>query len=69
MSQRTVGISVAVVGLIVGLLFVLADVIGLGGTPGFGRNQLIGLIAGAVVLVIGVFLYATSGRGPVSGGP
>ncbi|UCC72900.1 MAG: hypothetical protein JSV86_21565 [Gemmatimonadota bacterium] len=64
MSRRTVGLTVAVVGLIVGLLFALADLIGLGGTPGFGRNQLIGVIVGAVILIIGIILYTRSAPAP-----
>ncbi len=64
MSRRAVGITVAVVGLIVGLLFALADVIGLGGSPGFGRNQLVGVIVGAAILVIGIIVYAKSAEAP-----
>jgi uncharacterized membrane protein len=61
MSRRTVGLTLAVVGLIVGLLFALADVIGLGGSLGFGPTQIIGVIVGAVILIIGIVIYARSG--------
>jgi len=60
MSGRAVGLTVAVVGLIVGLLFALADAIGLGGSPGFGTRQLVGVIAGAVILIVGIVIYARS---------
>jgi peptidoglycan/LPS O-acetylase OafA/YrhL len=60
MSRRAVGLTVAVVGLIVGLLFALADVIGLGGSPGFGTRQLIGALVGAVILIVGIVIYARS---------
>ena len=60
MSRRTVGLTLAVVGLIVGLLFALADAIGLGGSPGFGRSQIMGVIVGVVILIIGVLIVARS---------
>ena len=59
MSRRTVGLTLAVVGLIVGLLFALADVIGLGGSPGFGRSQIIGIVVG-VIAIYAVGLLARS---------
>lgn len=60
MSRRTVGLTLAAVGLIVGLLFAMADVIGLGGSAGFGRSQIIGVVVGAVILVVGLGIFARS---------
>jgi len=58
MSSRSLGIVLMVVGVLVGLAAVLADSLGIGGSPGtFGSRQLLGLGAGIVILVIGIFLY------------
>ena len=63
MSSKTVGITVAVVGLLVGLAFVLADVIGIGQHPGgFGVRQLIGTVVGIVIVVVGVVMYVRASR-------
>ena len=63
MSLKTVGIIVAVVGLLVGLAFVLADVIGIGQHPGgFGIRQLIGTVVGVVIVVVGVVIYLRANR-------
>ena len=56
MGGKTAGIVLLVVGIVVLLLSLLADVIGLGGNPIFGRNQIIGTIAGAIVTVVGLVL-------------
>jgi hypothetical protein len=34
----------------------LADVIGIGDDPGFGRQQTMGTVAGAVITAVGLFL-------------
>jgi hypothetical protein len=61
MSSKTIGLIVAIVGLLAVLLFALADVIGVGSQPGvFGTRQLIGVIVGAVVLIVGVVIFLTS---------
>jgi hypothetical protein len=54
--NKTASIILLVVG--VGLLVasLLADVIGIGDDPGFGRQQTLGTIAGAVVTAAGLFL-------------
>ena len=58
MSTRTIGIIVAVVGLLVLLVSALADVIGVGRFIGtFGPRQIAGTVAGALVLIVGVVLY------------
>jgi peptidoglycan/LPS O-acetylase OafA/YrhL len=69
MSRRTVGLTLAVVGLIVGLLFALADAIGLGGSPGFGRSQIIGIVVGVVILIVGVVIFARSRPTPTQAAP
>jgi len=56
MSKRTVGLLIAGVGAVVLVVAVAADAIGLSGfgSDGFGTRQLIGTIAGAVVLAAGL---------------
>lgn len=62
MSTKTTGITIAVVGLLIGLLFALADVIGVGTDPGaFGWAQIVGLIVGVVMLAAGIFFFVRSG--------
>jgi len=55
-GKKTAGIVLLVVGIVVLLLSLLADPIGVGGSPGFGRDQMLGTIAGAVVTVVGLVL-------------
>jgi len=69
MTRRAIGIALAVVGLLVGLLSVLADVIRLGGSPGFGRGQIIGVVVGAVILIVGVVIFARSRPTPLQAAP
>ena len=44
------------VGIVILFLSLLADPIGIGGWPGFGRDQILGTIVGAVVTVVGLIL-------------
>ena len=55
-GQNAASLILLVVGI--GLLGVslLADVIGLGGAPGFGFQQTMGTIAGAVIAAVALFL-------------
>ena len=55
-TKKTVGIVLIVVGIIGLILSVLADVIGIGGNPGFGPTQIIGTIAGIAAAVVGLVL-------------
>ncbi len=57
MSARWVGIILMLVGLIVALVFVLADAIGIGDMEGFGPNQVLGLVVGLFLIAVGGFLY------------
>jgi len=61
MSKRNIGLVVAGVGVVLLFLSVAADVIGLGAdsSDGFGTRQIIGTIAGVLVVVVGlVMAYA-----------
>jgi hypothetical protein len=52
----TGSIAVLVVGILLLLASLSADLTGLGDDVGFGRQQTIGSVVGAVVTVVGVFL-------------
>lgn len=56
MSRKNWGFVLAGIGLLMVLLAVLADSIGIGGTPGFGFAQIAALVIGFIVLVIGLYL-------------
>lgn len=63
MSRGRMGVVVAVVGAAVLVLSALADVIGVGGeNDAFGSRQVIGVIVGAVILVVGLALVAAGRR-------
>jgi len=56
MEAKTAGIVLLVVGIVVLLLSLVADSIGIGGSPGFGPYQIAGAIVGAIVTVVGLVL-------------
>ncbi len=57
MNLKTIGYVVLVVGVIIALAGLLADSLGIGGSPdNFGYWQLIALIGGIVVAVVGAYL-------------
>jgi hypothetical protein len=54
--KKTASIILLVVGIGLLVASLLADVIGIGDDPGFGRQQTMGTIAGAIVTAAGLFL-------------
>ena len=54
--NKTASIILLVVGGGLLVASLLADVIGIGDDPGFGRQQTMGTIAGAIVTAVGLFL-------------
>ena len=56
MNDKTASIALLVLGVAILLGSLFADIIGLGDDEGFGRQQMIGSIVGAVVTAAGVFL-------------
>jgi hypothetical protein len=48
--------TILVLGPSVGLIALLADQVGLGDTPGFGRRQMIGCVLGAGMIALGVMI-------------
>ncbi len=55
-SRKLAGIVLIVVGLVVLILALAADVFGIGGAPGFGRYQIAGAVVGVIVAVVGLIL-------------
>jgi len=63
MPPKTLGIVIAVVGLLVALAFILADTLNIGQNPGgFGSRQIIGTVIGIVILVVGVVIYVRANQ-------
>ncbi len=61
MGNKTASIVVAVLGALILLASLTADMTGLGDDPGFGKQQTIGSVVGIVVLVIGIYLSRAKG--------
>ena len=53
-NTKTVGTVLLVVGVILLIVSLGADVIGLGGGARFGGQQILGAIAGIILIVVGV---------------
>lgn len=66
MSRRTLGFAVLAVGVIVVVVSALADQIGIGCGDAFGWKQIVGVIVGAVIAVVGV-IVASRGEKPAPG--
>lgn len=60
MHIKTLGNTVLIIGILIALVAVLADSIGVGGSPGFGPVQIMGLILGPIVSFIGLELRGQS---------
>ena len=54
MSGNRITIILTAAGVLLVLTSLLADVIGLGSSPGFGRQQLYGIVAGLLFLAVAV---------------
>ena len=61
MSAKTIGLVVAVVGLLGTLFFATGHLIGIL-NPGFGSKQLAGTVIGIVILIAGIVLYILASR-------
>lgn len=53
MASKTLPAMLLVVGLVLALLSLFADPLGLGGAPGFGWKQAVGVAAGLALAVVG----------------
>jgi hypothetical protein len=54
--KKTVGWVLLGGGIILLILSLLADVLGVGGAPGFGYKQILGAIVGVVAAIRGYFV-------------
>jgi len=57
-NQKTIGIALLAVGVIVLFVSLGADVVGLGEAGAFGYKQIIGTVVGVIVAVVGFVLYS-----------
>ncbi len=55
-GKKIAGIALLVVGLLVLILSLIADLVGIGGSPVFGYKQIIGSVAGVAAIAVGLFL-------------
>ncbi len=57
MSNKTIGIALLVLGLVILVVSAAADPLGLGGgNIVFGPQQIIGTVAGAIVAIVGLIM-------------
>ncbi len=53
MDKKSLGNALLIVGILIVLASLLADIIGIGDSPGFGRYQILWLIVGAIISYVG----------------
>ena len=53
-GKKTTGVVLFGVGAVILILAIVADPIGIGGSPGFGWKQILGALVGAVLTVVGL---------------
>ncbi len=56
MNNKNASIALLVVGVALLAASLGADIIGLGDDPGFGRQQTMGTVAGAIITAVGLYL-------------
>ncbi len=62
MERKTLSFMVMGFGIIIFLVSLFADLIGIGGFPGLGYKQIIGIVIGAIIGIIGFVFYRKWGR-------
>lgn len=55
-GKKRIGIILFVIGIILCVGSLVTDLVGIGTSPGIGSNQMIGLIVGALVAIVGAVL-------------
>ena len=56
MSKRTIGILLIILGVVVLIVSLAADVIGIGNGTGLGWKQIVGAVVGFLIAIGGVWL-------------
>jgi hypothetical protein len=54
MSKRTIGVVLLVAGVLIFLISAAADPLGIGGAPGIGWKQILGMVVGVAVAAAGM---------------
>lgn len=67
MSEKAQGVVVLVIGVLLFLLCALADALGVGGSPGMGWKQILGMVVGVAVAAYGM-MKVRSGPGGTAAG-
>jgi hypothetical protein len=62
MSKRTIGFVLIVLGVVVAVVFLAADVLGIGFSPGFGWQQLLAAAIGFITAIVGVWLVFSESK-------
>jgi hypothetical protein len=57
-NKKTIGMAMLAVGVVLLIVSLAADAIRIGGAAGFGYKQIIGSVAGVIVVVAGFVLYS-----------
>lgn len=61
MNKRSISVWVLIIGILIFIISLLADMIGVGFDPSvFGSAQQTGVVAGLVIALIGLILYLRS---------
>jgi hypothetical protein len=58
MNNRTIGVALIVIGVVLLIASLAADVIGIGGRAGFGRYQIAGIVVGFLATGVGLYMRA-----------
>ncbi len=56
MDEKTLSTAILVIGIVILVVSLFADSIGIGDQPGFGSDQAIGSVVGAIATAVGLFL-------------
>ena len=67
MSRRTLGLLVAAIGIALTAVAALADQVGIGASDDFGWKQLLGVVLGVAITVLG-YVIATADEEPADDG-
>jgi hypothetical protein len=55
MAQRGSALLILVIGVLLALVSIFADSLGIGGKPGFGYKQTVGLVVGVALIALGLW--------------